>query len=43
MMQKWFTSNKSLIQVCSTSTQVAVSPWRYDADMGTTNSLFDSA
>jgi len=27
----------------STSTQVAVLPWRYDAEMGTANSLYASA
>jgi len=29
--------------IASTSPQVAVFPWRYDADMGITNSLHASA
>jgi len=33
---KWFAT-------ASTSTQVAVLPWRYDTELGTTNSLHTSA
>jgi len=33
---KWFAT-------ASTSTQVAVMPWRYDTEMGTANSLHASA
>jgi len=29
--------------IASTSTQVAMLPWRYDAELGTTNSLYASA
>jgi len=42
-------SRSNLTQPCkqfvtaSTSTQVAVLPWRYDAEMGTANSLHTSA
>jgi len=41
----FFKDRPNLTQRCkrfataSTSTQVAVLPWRYDADMGTANSL----
>jgi len=40
---KSYTALQTRFATASTSTQVAVLPWRYDTEMGTTNSLHASA